>query len=155
MWDADVHAKWYNKLRRVGEDNQKGTVVVVCLMTATTTRCLLNDNVCLKQRSERGIGDHHCSQTEWAVGFITATTWKGEGKGAEEQSRVPNAYDRESQHGMGLEETCLFSAFGYGAVKESGGQNRTLSSSVRLTRTAAKKQRPHKETKNRQVKQAR
>ncbi len=48
----------------------------------------------------------------------------------------------------------MLPAFGYGAVKESGGQNRTLSSSVRLTRTVAKKQRPHKETKNRQVKLA-
>ena len=39
---------------------------------------------------------------------------------------------------MGL-EPCVLSAFGYGAVEESGGRNRTLSSSVRLTRTAAKK----------------
>ena len=44
-------------------------------------------------------------------------------------------------------DTCVFSAFGYGAVKESGGQNRTLSLSVRLTRTAAKRRKPHKETK--------
>ena len=28
----------------------------------------------LEQRSERGIGDHHCSQTEWAVGFMVSTT---------------------------------------------------------------------------------
>ena len=41
----------------------------------------------------------------------------------------------------------MLSASGYGAVEESGGRNRTLSSSVRLTRTTAKKQRPHKETK--------
>ena len=40
--------------------------------------------------------------------------------------------------GDGGLKTCVFSAFGYGAVKESGGQNRTLSLSVRLTRTAAK-----------------
>ena len=33
---------------------------------------------------------------------------------------------------------CVF-AFGYGAVEESGGRNRTLSCSVRLTLTAAKK----------------
>ena len=33
-WEADVHAKRYNKLRRVGEDNQNGTVVL----------CLLNDS---------------------------------------------------------------------------------------------------------------
>ena len=32
----------------------------------------------------------------------------------------------------------MFSAFGYGAVRDCGGQNRTLSPSVRLTRTAAK-----------------
>jgi len=43
--------------------------------------------------------------------------------------------------------TCVLSASGYGAVEESGGRNRTLSSSVRLTRTTAKKQRPHKEIK--------
>ena len=64
---------------------------------------------------------------------------QGEGKGAEE-TKIPNAYDREYSLGWGL-GTCLFSAFGYGAVKESGGQNRTLSLSVRLTRTAAKNQR--------------
>ena len=38
-------------------------------------------------------------------------------------------------------DTCVFSAFGYGAVEESGGRNRTLSCSVRLTLTAAKNQR--------------
>ena len=64
------------------------------------------------------------------------------------KDNLPLAYDRELQQGMGLEETCVFSAFGYGAVKESGGQNRTLSPSVRLTlTTASKEQRPHKETK--------
>ena len=36
-------------------------------------------------------------------------------------------------------DTCVFSTFGYGAVEESGGRNRTLSCSVRLTLTAAKK----------------
>ncbi len=46
---------------------------------------------------------------------------------------------------------CVF-AFGYGAVEESGGRNRTLSCSVRLTLTAAKKQRLR--DKNRQVKKA-
>ena len=45
---------------------------------------------------------------------------------------------------------CVF-AFGYGAVEESGGRNRTLSCSVRLTLTAAKIQRPHKETKCKQA----
>ena len=49
--------------------------------------------------------------------------------------------------GEELAYTCVFSASGYGAVEESGGRNRTLSSSVRLTRTAAKKQRLRKETK--------
>ena len=79
---------------------------------------------------------------------------RGKVKGLKKQSRVPNAYDRELQQGMGLEETCVFSAFGYGAVKESGGQKRTLSLSVRLTRTAAKEQRPHKETKCKQAGEA-
>ena len=54
------------------------------------------------------------------------------------------AYDRELWPGI-VPDTCVFSAFGYGAVEESGGRNRTLSCSVRLTRTAAKKQRLHKE----------
>ena len=58
-----------------------------------------------------------------------------------------NPYRLRSRILPGIGRSCLLSAFGYGAVKESGGQNRTLSSSVRLTRTAAKKQRPHKETK--------
>ena len=61
---------------------------------------------------------------------------KGEGKGAEETHDTPDRYACEYSLGWGL-GTCLFSAFGYGAVKESGGQNRTLSPSVRLTRTAA------------------
>ncbi len=57
-------------------------------------------------------------------------------------------------YGLGwCPRACVF-AFGYGAVAESGGRNRTLSCSVRLTLTAAKKQRLHNETKNRQVKKA-
>ena len=63
------------------------------------------------------------------------------------KDNLPFAYDRESEQGRRRLETCLLSAFGYGAVEESGGRNRTLSSSVRLTRTAAKKQRLHKEIK--------
>ena len=63
------------------------------------------------------------------------------------KDNLPFAYDRESEQGRRRLKTCLFSAFGYGAVEESGGRNRTLSSSVRLTRTAAKKQRLRKETK--------
>ncbi len=59
---------------------------------------------------------------------------KGEGKGAEE-NKLPNAY---VEYAGDCADTCVFSAFGYGAVKESGGQNRTLSPSVPLTRTAAK-----------------
>ena len=55
--------------------------------------------------------------------------------------------------GWGAQRACVF-AFGYGAVEESGGRNRTLSCSVRLTLTAAKRQRLHRETKNRQVKKA-
>ena len=58
---------------------------------------------------------------------------------------LPFAYDRESEPGRKGLETCLLSAFGYGAGEESGGRNHTLFLSVRLTRTAAKKQRLHKE----------
>ena len=71
---------------------------------------------------------------------------RGEVKGLKHK-KLPFAYDRESEPGRKGLETCLLSAFGYGAVEESGGRNRTLSSSVRLTRTAAKRQRQHKETK--------
>ena len=55
------------------------------------------------------------------------------------KDNLPFAYDRESEQGRRRLETCLLSAFGYGAVEESGGRNRTLSCSVRLTLTAAKK----------------
>ena len=79
------------------------------------------------------------------LGLSRPQRGRGEGKGAEGQS--PFRYLRESQQGRRGSTTCLLSAFGYGAVEESGGRNRTLSSSVRLTRTAAKKQRLRKETK--------
>ena len=36
--------------------------------------------------------------------------------------------------------TCVLLAFGYGAVEESGGRNRTLSSSVRLTHPYGRKE---------------
>ena len=70
-----------------------------------------------------------------------------EGKGVEEQDRESLSLTIGSYgRGWCQERACVF-AFGYGAVEESGGRNRTLSSSVRLTRPAAKKQRLHKETK--------
>ena len=55
------------------------------------------------------------------------------------KNKTPFRYLCESEQGRRGSTTCLVSAFGYGAVEESGGRNRTLSSSVRLTRTAAKK----------------
>ena len=59
---------------------------------------------------------------------------KGEGKGAEE-NKLPNAYD-EYCRGIVQKRACSLRS---GTVlRESGGQNRTLSPSVRLTRTAAK-----------------
>ncbi len=62
------------------------------------------------------------------------TTGKGEGKGAEETSLVPNAYVEycrgEADRACSLRSGTV--------LRESGGQNRTLSPSVRLTRTAAK-----------------
>ena len=85
--------------------------------------------------------------------MVSTTTGTG-GKVKGLKDNLPFAYDRESEPGRKGLETCLLSAFGYGAVEESGGRNRTLSSSVRLTRTAAKRRKPHKETKNRQVKEA-
>ena len=54
------------------------------------------------------------------------------------KDNLPNATCVNQSRGWGS-KTCLLSAFGYGAVEESGGRNRTLSSSVRITRTAAKK----------------
>ncbi len=46
-----------------------------------------------------------------------------------------------ASYGRGLcQSTCVFSAFGYGAVKESGGQNRTLSLSVRLSHPYGRKE---------------
>ena len=37
-WEADDHARDRLKIRRVGEDNQNGTVGCVCLVTATVQR---------------------------------------------------------------------------------------------------------------------
>ncbi len=75
---------------------------------------------------------------------------QGEGKGAEGQS--PFRYLGESEPGRRRLETCLLSAFGYGAEgpQEWWAKPHTLPS-VRLTLTAAKKQRPHKETKCKQA----
>ena len=110
-------------------------------MTTTTTRCLLNDNV--------GVGTAVCcllndNRRNGPVGFITATTGdRGKVRGL--KNNVP--WRLLGLAGEELACTCVLSASGYGAVEESGGRNRTLSSSVRLTRTTAKKQRPHKEIK--------
>ncbi len=72
---------------------------------------------------------------------------QGEGKGAEEQDRESLSLTIGSYgRGWCQERACVF-AFGYGAVEESGGQNRTLSCSVRLTLTAAEKQRLHRDKK--------
>ena len=79
--------------------------------------------------------------------FMVSTNNGDRGKVKKLKDNLPFAYDRESEQGRRRLKTCLFSAFGYGAVEESGGRNRTLSRSVRLTRTTAKKQRPHKEIK--------
>ena len=78
--------------------------------------------------------------------FMVSTNNGDRGKVKKLKDNLPFAYDRESEQGRRRLKTCLLSAFGYGAVEESGGRNRTLSSSVRLTRTAAKKQRLRKET---------
>ena len=110
-------------------------------MTTTTTRCLLNDNVCLNS----GLCLLNDTDGMGPLGLSRPQRGRGEGKGAEGQS--PFRYLCESEQGRRGSTTCLFSAFGYGAVEESGGRNRTLSSSVRLTRAAAKKQRLRKETK--------
>ena len=88
------------------------------------------------------------------MGFVTNNHGdRGKVKGLKNKEKFPFPYDRELWPGMGGPRACVF-AFGYGAVEESGGRNRTLSCSVRLTLTAAKKQRLHRETKNRQVKKA-
>ena len=64
---------------------------------------------------------------------------RGKVKGLKNKEKFPFPYDRELWPGMGGPRACVF-AFGYGAVEESGGRNRTLSCSVRLTLTAAKRQ---------------
>ena len=91
------------------------------------------------QRSERGIGDHHCSQTEWAVVIygLDHNVDRGKVKGL----KMAHSLALTGPFAGEEADTVVFSAFGYGAVEESGGRNRTLSCSVRLTRTAAKKQR--------------
>ena len=71
---------------------------------------------------------------------------RGEVRGLKNKDNFPFPYDRELWPGMGAQRACVF-AFGYGAVEESGGRNRTLSCSVRLTLTAAKRQRLQRETK--------
>ncbi len=109
-------------------------------MTTTTTRCLLNDNV--------GLGTAVCvsllTQTESAR-WVYHGHNGGQGKVRGLKNNVP--WRLLGLAGEELAYTCVLSASGYGAVEESGGRNRTLSSSVRLTRTTAKKQRPHKEIK--------
>ena len=87
----------------------------------------------------------HTIQRKRPLWFMVSTN-NGE-RGRVKGLKNKNLYRSRSRILPGIGRSCLLSAFGYGAVKESGGQNRTLSSSVRLTRTAAKKQRPHKETK--------
>ena len=52
-----------------------------------------------------------------------------------------------SRGGGGSKRACSLRSGTVLRVHKSGGRNRTLSSSVRLTRTTAKKQRPHKEIK--------
>ena len=90
---------------------------------------------------------HDSAETAVVVYGLDQQRGQGEGKGAEEQDRESLSLTIGSYgRGWCQERACVF-AFGYGAAEESGGRNRTLSSSVRLTRTAAKKQRPHKETK--------
>ena len=88
------------------------------------------------------------------MGFVTNDHGdRGKVKGLKNKEKFPFPYDRELWPGIGGPRACVF-AFGYGAVEESGGRNRTLSCSVRLTLTAAKRQRRQRETKNRQVKKA-
>ena len=73
------------------------------------------------------------------MGFVTNDHGdRGKVKGLKNKEKFPFPYDRELWPGMGGPRACVF-AFGYGAVEESGGRNRTLSCSVRLTLTAAKK----------------
>ena len=76
------------------------------------------------------------------------------GKVKKLKDNLPFATCASLSRGGGGSKTCLLSAFGYGAVEGSGGRNRTLSSAVRLTRTAAKRQRLHRETKCKQAGEA-
>ena len=79
----------------------------------------------------------------------------GGGKVKGLKDNLPFATCASLSRGGGGLKTCLLSAFGYGAVEESGGRNRTLSCSVRLTLTAAKKtEATQRDKKNRQVKKA-
>ena len=75
---------------------------------------------------------------------------RGEVKGL--KNKTPFRYLCESEQGRRRLETCLLSAFGYGAEgpQEWWARPHTLPS-VRLTLTAAKIQRPHKETKCKQA----
>ena len=88
------------------------------------------------------------------LGLSRPQRGRGKVKGLKNNQESRTLTIANYSRGWGCKKICVFSAFGYGAVRDCGGQNRTLSPSVRLTRTAAKKQRPHKETKCKQAGEA-
>ena len=77
--------------RRVGEDNQKRHCRLCLLIDNNSTQhvgFMVSTTTCVQQRSKRGIGDHHCSKTEWAVVVygLDHNGGKGEGKEAEDDT---------------------------------------------------------------------
>ena len=106
----------------------------------------------LEQRSERGIGDHHCSQTEWAVAVygLDHNGDRGKVRGAKGQS--PSRYLCESEQGRrSSERACSLRPGTVLRVHKSGGRNRTLCPQSDSPVQPQRKQRPHKETKCKQA----
>ena len=97
----------------------------------------------LRVSTTMGLDTRRTGQTQGPLGLWSPPQRGQEGgKGAEEQTSLSLTANNAGDRRAVLD--CLCPGM---VLRDCGGQNRTLSASVQLTRTATEQQRQHKETK--------